>query len=781
MRKLVLNGQDLEKPINPGVKSQQAEILTDVEDKNIGVGNVAYSDAVKDVKKAGEMAAKANKVPQAEEHKEKGENPKMVPGAKKLKLEKLTLDESLFNDDSNEEPKVDVERCKDILNNWIDWEPIDNYEEDVDYAIEQLRSLESEHEITSDEYDYIMSNWDDLLNLNESLKEDTESFRDEVKKYYDAYRKGIITSSEYSKKFKELKKKHNVKQSDLKNWKNLDEARTSKTKEVAVLQGNYGYGWDDLIEYDVPSIRDYEEYKKVTAEIRQDYKDYQENEQGVAHRIIHKRVPITTNESLSKSEYDYQKKYASDTLKFHRDALERARKNKAGKDVEKAIQRHIDDIEDFDKKIDALKEEADSTNTIYCVIRNSEDQGMDKPKFFNNLEKAKAYFDKCVKEEQDYIEDDSDVEIVDGHEDTLDYFGYIDEDGLHEVKLYDNIINENVKMYESSKTLSDSDIKDIKNYCHQYGTRCGVFDRNTGDFYMSTPSGMVKQNYYELKKKYPERFNFKDSLEEGAKTFLRNVDKENEPHTFTHKNRFNYDIKQVRTNPEDKTYEIGQFSYATPRHTTHNGREFDRTIQALRDRGYSEKKKEECVKEDLNKDSIYQYMVFSKDGNNVLEAGPIELNSEEELQDAINNAKDLIAKENVGFILFKGDKIYFNSNEDKPITEGRLPQSPYSHFKNYQRGFNRRTSNKGYKIPLSDRRKEDNDIERRAYKSVRDDIKNQAGEDSIKLAQIAKEKEDEYSKAYNTDSTPENSGKALAAGHLRMSADDYNRLHKLNK
>ena len=388
-------------------------------------------------------------------------------------------------------------------------------------------------------------------------------------------------------------------------------------------------------------------------------------------------------------EYDYQKKYASDTLKFHRDALERARKNKAGKDVEKAIQRHIDDIEDFDKKIDALK--------------------------------------------------------------------------------------------EGAKTLSDSDIKDIKNYCHQYGTRCGVFDRNTGDFYMSTPSGMVKQNYYELKKKYPERFNFKDSLEEGSKTFLRNVDKENEPHTFTHKNRFNYDIKQVRTNPEDKTYEIGQNSYAKPRNTTHNGRDFDRTVQALRDRGYSEKKKEECVKEDLNKDNIYQYMVFSKDGDNVLEAGPIELNSEEELQDTINNAKDLIAKENVGFILFKGDKIYFNSNEDKPITEGRLPQSPYSHFKNYQRGYNRTTSNKGYKIPLSDRRKEDNDIERRAYRSVRDDIKNQAGEDSIKLAQIAKEKEDEYSKAYNTDSTPENSGKALAAGHLRMSADDYNRLHKLNK
>ena len=87
-----LNEQDLEKPINPDIKSQQAEILTDVEDKNISVGNVAYSSAVKDVKKAGEMAAEANKVPQAEKHKEKGENPKMVPGAKKMHL-----DEDLFD------------------------------------------------------------------------------------------------------------------------------------------------------------------------------------------------------------------------------------------------------------------------------------------------------------------------------------------------------------------------------------------------------------------------------------------------------------------------------------------------------------------------------------------------------------------------------------------------------------------------------------------------------------------------------------------------------------
>ena len=62
----------------------------------------------------------------------------------------------------NETGEVDSKKCADILNNWVDWVEVDETG-DVDFAIEQLRSLKSEGEITDDEYDFIMKNWDDLL------------------------------------------------------------------------------------------------------------------------------------------------------------------------------------------------------------------------------------------------------------------------------------------------------------------------------------------------------------------------------------------------------------------------------------------------------------------------------------------------------------------------------------------------------------------------------------------------------------------------------------------
>lgn len=58
-------------------------------------------------------------------------------------------------------------------------------------------------------------------------------------------------------------------------------ARIGKTKQVSVLQGNYGYGWDDLCEYDGTSNR----------ECREDLKLYRENEPGVPFRVIYRRVP----------------------------------------------------------------------------------------------------------------------------------------------------------------------------------------------------------------------------------------------------------------------------------------------------------------------------------------------------------------------------------------------------------------------------------------------------------------------------------------------------------
>ena len=53
-----------------------------------------------------------------------------------------------------------------------------------------------------------------------------------------------------------------------------------KTKDVYVLEGNYGYGWDFLCEYD------------NRKDALNDLKTYRENEIGYVHRIIKRRVMI---------------------------------------------------------------------------------------------------------------------------------------------------------------------------------------------------------------------------------------------------------------------------------------------------------------------------------------------------------------------------------------------------------------------------------------------------------------------------------------------------------
>lgn len=78
-------------------------------------------------------------------------------------LSKEVKDEE-FND------KINVEKCRDIMKNQIDWTDVDA-SGDVRFAIDQVRSLRSENVISDDEYDYIMSNWDKLQE-SKKLKED---------------------------------------------------------------------------------------------------------------------------------------------------------------------------------------------------------------------------------------------------------------------------------------------------------------------------------------------------------------------------------------------------------------------------------------------------------------------------------------------------------------------------------------------------------------------------------------------------------------------------------
>lgn len=54
-----------------------------------------------------------------------------------------------------------------------------------------------------------------------------------------------------------------------------------KTIAVKIIQGNYGFGWDDLGEYGL------DEHKRL----RDDYRAYCQNETRNSHRIITRRVP----------------------------------------------------------------------------------------------------------------------------------------------------------------------------------------------------------------------------------------------------------------------------------------------------------------------------------------------------------------------------------------------------------------------------------------------------------------------------------------------------------
>ena len=89
-------------------------------------------------------------------------------------------------------------------------------------------------------------------------------------------------------------------------------------------------------------------------------------------------------------------------------------------------------------------------------------------------------------------------------------------------------------------------------------------------------------------------------LVEGAKSFLRDLGKDNIQY-FTLYNRFNYTTNQLRVDNENKTYEKGEFVVGSKGYTTHNGAEFKRLVAELEDRGYTEVKneslKEEVVEE----------------------------------------------------------------------------------------------------------------------------------------------------------------------------------------
>lgn len=76
----------------------------------------------------------------------------------------------------------------------------------------------------------------------------------------------------------------------------MNESRPRTRKELRVLQGNYGYGWDDLCEYEITG--DFEKDKETFKEIRDDVKAYRENEPQYEHRVITRFEKKIVTESI---------------------------------------------------------------------------------------------------------------------------------------------------------------------------------------------------------------------------------------------------------------------------------------------------------------------------------------------------------------------------------------------------------------------------------------------------------------------------------------------------
>lgn len=76
-------------------------------------------------------------------------------------------------------------------------------------------------------------------------------------------------------------------------------------------------------------------------------------------------------------------------------------------------------------------------------------------------------------------------------------------------------------------------------------------------------------------------------------------------------NRFNYTIKQVRIDNNNKTYEIGSFKIPHRTNSTHNGAEFKRFIDSLKEKGYTEvKNSKDSLSESTEKDALDNYVKY---------------------------------------------------------------------------------------------------------------------------------------------------------------------------
>lgn len=177
----------------------------------------------------------------------------------------------------------------------------------------------------------------------------------------------------------------------------IDESKECLVEEEPkyewVLQGNYGYGWDDLVTYD----------SKEEAEA--DYKDYRENEPEYAHRIrkrlikeeSKKEVKEEVKEVKTETKYTFNKKSFEEALtkfyKFNSDKVESFKvesisKNKKGSiKIEGKLNNKVDTIMIFDKLTEGNSYVTYKLRNTNGILKESKDivTSMFISKKFNNL------------------------------------------------------------------------------------------------------------------------------------------------------------------------------------------------------------------------------------------------------------------------------------------------------------------------------------------------------------------------------------------------------------
>lgn len=120
--------------------------------------------------------------------------------------------------------------------------------------------------------------------------------------------------------------------------------------------------------------------------------------------------------------------------------------------------------------------------------------------------------------------------------------------------------------------LTLRDLKDGRPIYSQKGSEC---------------YGMTIERAEETDREIDPKYVSGKRIVEGIKTFLNDLGKEDIQY-FKLANKFNYDIKQLRVDNKNKTYEVGQFKIIKRPYMTNNGAEFKRLIAELSARGYTE-------------------------------------------------------------------------------------------------------------------------------------------------------------------------------------------------